>query len=228
MRVAALVSGGKDSALALHRVLQHGYDVRFLVTMLPQRQDSWMFHVPNIHLTELFAEATGMELVSGTTSGIKEREVEDLKQVLATLDVEGVVSGAILSQYQKERVDRICGELNLASVVPLWHENPIQLLREIIDLRFDVIIVGVYAYGFNEDWLGRKIDATTMNALIKLNRLYQVSAMGEGGEYETLVLDAPFFKKRIQLVSVESVWENQSGYLLVKEARLSDKAEKVY
>ena len=57
MRIAALVTGGKDSVLALYRALKLGYEVKFLVTMIPQREDSWMFHFPNIHLTDLFAKA---------------------------------------------------------------------------------------------------------------------------------------------------------------------------
>jgi len=228
MRVAALISGGKDSALALQRVLAEDYDVRFLVTMLPQREDSWMFHFPNIHLTRLFAEAVGIELVSAETMGIKERELEDLKDLLATLDVDGVVFGAISSRYQKERIDGVCRELDLESIAPLWQEDPIRLLKEIITRRFDVVIVGVYAYGFDDNWLGRKIDSRTINDLVKLSKRYQISVVGEGGEYETLVVDAPLFKKRIELVSVKRVWEDHSGYMLVERARLSDKAERIH
>jgi diphthine-ammonia ligase len=223
MRVAALVTGGKDSALALYRALKQDYEVRYLVTMLPQREDSWMFHSLNIHLADLFAEAVGIPLVKSETSGIKEMELKDLKDLLATLDVEGVVSGAILSQYQKERIDRICHELNLESIAPLWHENPMKLLKEMISLGFEAIIVGVYAYGFDRSWLGRMIDSATILDLARLNEKYQVSLVGEGGEYETLVLDAPFFRKRIRLLQVEKVWEDQSGHLLVKKAEFTDK-----
>lgn len=228
MRVAALISGGKDSALAVQHALREGYEIKFLVAMLPQREDSWMFHFPNIHLTKLFAEAVGIQLISGETAGVKEGELEDLKDLLATLDVDGVVSGAVLSRYQRKRIDKVCRELNLESIAPLWEENPIELLKEIVSLKFDVVIVGVYAYGFDESWLGRKIDSNTVTDLVELNKRYQISVIGEGGEYETLVLDAPFFKKRIQLIRVERVWEDHSGYMLVEEARLLDKAEKVY
>jgi diphthine-ammonia ligase len=228
MRVAALVTGGKDSALALYRALKLGYEVKFLVTIIPKREDSWMFHFPNIHLTDFFAKAVEIPLVKAETVGIKETELKDLKNLLATLDIEGVVSGAISSRYQKERIDKVCRELNLKSIAPLWQEDSMQLLKEIINLDFEVIIVGVYAYGFNQSWLGRKINSTTIKNLVELNDKYQISLVGEGGEYETLVLDAPFFKKRIQVLQTERNWENDSGYLLVKEAKLIEKAEKVY
>lgn len=224
MRVALLVSGGKDSALALHRILKKGYEVKHLVTMLPQREDSWMFHSPNIRLASLFAEAAGFPMVKAETIGLKEIEIEDLKRLLASLSIDGVVSGAISSQYQKKRIDKICHELNLKSITPLWQENPLRLLEELISLKFETIIVGAYALGFDQSWLGRKINSTTLNNLVRLNNLFKVSLVGEGGEYETLVLDAPFFKRRIKLLQTEKVWEDHSGYLLVREAELVDKS----
>jgi len=223
LSVAALVTSGKDSALALYRALKRGYEVAYLVTMVPQRQDSWMFHYPNIHLTDLFAQAVGIPLVKAETTGIKEVEVEDLKKLLATLDVDAVVSGAISSEYQKKRIDRICRELGLKSIAPLWHEDPRKLLDELVKLKIETIIVGVYAYGFTSDWLGRKINQAAINDLVELNRKYQVSLVGEGGEYETLVLDAPFLNKKIQMIKTAKIWENQSGYLQVKKAVLVNK-----
>ena len=223
LRVAALVTGGKDSALALHRTLKKGYEVEHLVTMVPQREDSWMFHYPNIHMTDLFAQAVGIPLVTAETSGIKEAELTDLKQVLARLDVDAIVTGAIFSQYQKKRVDEICQELGLKHISPLWHEAPLELLKETVTLNMETIIVGVYAYGFDETWLERKINEDTIKDLVELNRKFQVSLVGEGGEYETLVLDAPFFKKKIQLIETKKIWEGQSGYSIVKKAVLVNK-----
>jgi len=223
LRTAALVTSGKDSALALYRALERGYEVAYLVTMIPQRPDSWMFHYPNIHLTDLFAEAVGIPLVKAETIGLKEVEVEDLKKLLATLDIDAVVSGAIASKYQKIRIDRICGELGLKSIAPLWNQDPQKLLDELVKLKIETIIVGVYAYGFTQDWLGRKIDQATINDLVELNKKYQISLVGEGGEYETLVLNASFFNKKIQLIETEKIWEKQSGYLLIKKAVLVEK-----
>ena len=221
MRVAALVTGGKDSALALYRVLKEGHEVACLVTMIPQRDDSWMYHFPNIALTDLFAEASGIPLVKAETSGVKEEEVEDLKRLLAELDVDGVVSGAVFSEYQKSRIDRVCQEVGKKSVTPLWHENPLRLMRELIDLRFEVMIAGVYAYGLDQNWLGRRIDRSALDELVELKRKYQISIIGEGGEFETFVLHAPYFKKRIQIVDAEVIWENGSGYLSIKGAELA-------
>jgi len=223
MHVAVLASGGKDSTLALYHVLKEGYEVKYLMCMLPQREDSWMFHYPNIRLIDLFAEAVEIPLAKAETSGIKEEEVEDLKRLIETLDVEGIVSGAIASNYQKTRIERICKQLKLNCITPLWNKNPIEILKEILDLKFKVIITGAYAHGFNTEWLGRKIDEASIKALMELNRRYGVSPVGEGGEYETLVLDTRFFKKKIKIIEAKKVWKGQNGYLLIKRAKLEDK-----
>jgi len=223
LRVAALISGGKDSALALHRALRDGYDVKFLVAMVPRREDSWMFHYPNIHMVDLFAKAAGIPLVKSETSGLREAELEDLKRLLEKLDIDGVITGAVSSEYQKTRIDKTCKELHLVSISPLWRENSLELLREIVNEKFEALIVGVYAYGFDSSWLGRRFTQETVDALIQLNKKYGISLVGEGGEYESLVLDAPFFKKKIKLLETERIWKGQSGYLLVKKAELASK-----
>ena len=220
MNVAALITGGKDSALALYRALKQGYKVKYLVAMFPEREDSWMFHYPNIHMTEFFAEAAEIPLIKGKTTGIKEKEVEDLKNLLAGLDVEGVVSGAVASKYQKARIDDVCRQLGLKSIAPLWGEKPEKLLRELLENDFEVIIVGVYALGFSQEWLGRRINEETVQELLKLREKYGISPIGEGGEYESLVLDAPYFKRKIQILETEKVWKENQGYLLVKKAKL--------
>lgn len=223
MRVAVLATGGKDSALALYKVLNEDHEVKYLVSMIPLREDSWMFHYPNIRLVDLFAEAAEIQLVKAETLAVKEREVEDLKRLIEGIDVDAIVSGAIASNYQKSRIEKICEQLRLKCIAPLWHKNPLDILKEILGLKFEVIITGVYAYGFSEEWLGRKIDEASVKALIELNKQYGVSLVGEGGEYETLVLDAPFFKKRIKIVEAEKIWKNQSGYFLITKAKLENK-----
>jgi len=222
MELAALVTGGKDSALALYEAMRK-HSIKYLVAMVPQREDSWMFHYPNIHMVDFFAEAAEIPLVKAETAGVKEAEVEDLKNLLAKLDVEGVVSGAVASTYQKTRIDKICQELNLRHIAPLWHKEPEKILNEIVENEFEVIIIGVYALGLDENWLGRKIDTETVEELIKLKEKFGISPVGEGGEYESLVLDAPYFKKKIQILETEKVWKENQGYLMVKKAELTPK-----
>ncbi|MCJ7721312.1 TIGR00289 family protein [Candidatus Bathyarchaeota archaeon] len=223
MRLAALVTGGKDSILALYRAQNMGHTIEVLATMIPKRSDSYMFHFPNIHLTEHISRALEIPLVTAETAGIKEKELDDLKKLLLSLDVDGIVSGAIMSSYQKERIGNICEELGIKSVTPLWHQDPLDIMNELIDLKFKAIIIGVYAYGLDQTWLGREINPETLERLVELNEKYQISLVGEGGEYESLVLDAPIFKKRIEIIEAKTSYENNSGVFVVKEAKLVDK-----
>jgi predicted ATP pyrophosphatase (TIGR00289 family) len=172
---------------------------------------------------DLFSEAVGIPLVKAESPGVKEEEVEDLKRLIERLNVEGVVTGAIASTYQKSRIDMVCEQLGLKSIAPLWHRDPLTILKELVDLNFNAVIMGVYAYGFTKDWLGKRIDAHAISALEELSKQYGVSLVGEGGEYETLVLDGPIFKKRIKIIDIETVWKHESGYFRVKKAVLENK-----
>ncbi len=104
----------------------------YLAVMIPRREDSWMFHYPNINLMDLYSEAVGISIVKHETSGVKDEEVEDLKHLIESLDVKGIVSGAIASNYQKNKIDDICRQLELASITPLWHKDPLEILEEMI------------------------------------------------------------------------------------------------
>ncbi len=224
MRVAVLYSGGKDSNYALYWALKQGFDVKYLVSMVSESDESYMYHVPNIHLTELQARAVGIPLVKGFTSGEKEKEVEDLKAVLEGLKIDGVVAGALASEYQKRRVDRVAEELGIESFAPAWHRDPVDYMRELIEI-FDIVMVGVSAYGLDESWLGRKIDGKALEELVRLHERYKVHVAGEGGEFETFVRDAPFFKAKIVFDEVEKKWDElgYSGVLEVKKAHLEKK-----
>jgi len=225
MKLAALFSGGKDSTFALYKAMGEGHEIKYLVTIFPERQDSWMFHYPCVELTKLQADALGIKQIIGKTKGEKEKELDCLRKILSKLkDINGVVSGALASNYQKKRIDKICEELGLESIAPLWQRDQGEILREESSL-FDVIITAVSADGFDASWLGRKIDEKTIEDLKRLKERFGINLGFEGGEAESFVLDAPIFKKRIEIKSFEKKWDNKtnSGYIEVKSSRLIKK-----
>ncbi len=223
MRLASLFSGGKDSTYATHLGAEGGNDVAYLVTMLPRRDDSWMFHTVNIHLAPKIAEAIGIESVVHETGGEKERELGDLKDTLSSLDVDGLVTGAIASTYQKSRVDNICDELGLRHIAPLWCRDGLELLQEMLSARMVIIVTAVAARGLDQNWLGRVLDIKAVEELGGLSRRFGVNVCGEGGEMETLVLDAPWFRRRLEVMRAETDWDGVRGSYLVEEARLVSK-----
>ena len=220
MKVAALFSGGKDSTFSIYIAKQYGWDVTHLVTLMSENKDSWMFHSINIHLADTLAEAIDIPIIKRITKGEKEEELADLKKILSELDVDGVISGAIASEYQRTRIEKICYDLGIKSFTPLWHKNQELILRDEVDAGFEIVIVGVFAHGFNESWLGRTINEKCIDNLVELQKKYGINVAGEGGEFETLVLDCPLFKKKLVLDEVSKEWKRDSGVLQVKKAHL--------
>ena len=107
MKVAILFSGGKDSVMALFKALENKEEVICLLSMKSLNNESYMFHVLNIHITNLLAEALDIPLVEAITEGVKEEELNDLKREFISLKnqgVEAIYTGALYSVYQKSRI----------------------------------------------------------------------------------------------------------------------------
>jgi ABC transporter with metal-binding/Fe-S-binding domain ATP-binding protein len=226
MKIGVLFSGGKDSTLALHKAAEKE-QVTCLITLRSKNPESYMFHTPNIEITELQALALNLPLVTRMTEGKKEEELNDLEAAIAEakaqFGIEGIVSGAVESVYQASRVQRICHNLDLWSFNPLWKKNQKDLLEEIVDKRFKTIISGIFAYPLDGTWLGKQIDAEIIKRLLVLQQEFCISPSGEGGEIETTVLDAPLFRKHIEIVDSESSARSNSGVFRIKRARLVPK-----
>ena len=226
MDVAVLFSGGKDSTMAVYAALEAKEDVKYLLSMKSRNDESYMFHVPNIHITDLLAEALDIPIMSVETDGIKEEELEDLKVAfmdLKNLGIEAIYTGALYSVYQKSRIERLGDEVGLKIVSPYWHVDELEYMRKIVSLGFKIMICGVAAWGLDESWLGRVIDDETIDELLKLNEKYRLDIAFEGGEAETLAIDGPIFKKRINVKKYKKEWHLDSGVYIIEDAVLEDK-----
>ena len=226
MKIAVLFSGGKDSVMALFNALEMKEDVHCLLSMKSRNDESYMFHVPNIHLTNLLSKALDIPLVEAVTCGIKEEELNDLKKEFQKLKDEGVeciYTGALYSTYQKSRIEKIASQVGLKVKSPFWHVNEEEYMRFIVSLGFEVIISGVFAYGLDESWLGCKIDDSAIDELLKLNEKYHVNIAFEGGEAETLVIDGPIFKNRINILKSRKEWHIDNGVYVIEKAELESK-----
>lgn len=226
MKLAALLSGGKDSLYAAY-LAGKKHEIKYVVSIVSKNPESYMFHVPNIHLVEEQANLMGMPLIKKETMGVKEEELNDLEEVLSAIsdEVDGIVTGAVESNYQKIRIDKICKNLKIKSIAPLWHKNPETLLKNMIKNKFEIIITAVAAPPLDEEWLGRKIDEECISELVELNKKYGISPVGEGGEMETLVLNCPLFRKGIRIVESERIWDEKtkSGMLEIKKIEILGK-----
>ncbi len=219
MRVAVLFSGGKDSSYALFCAQHYGWDVAHLVTVFSTSAESYMYHVPAIELTRLAAESIGIPLVEVGTPPEPEAELVPLKEALGELDIDGIVSGALASEYQRRRLDQVCQSVGIKSFAPLWHKNQRDYVHEMVDEGFEVMVTGCYAEGLDESWLGRVLDHKALAALDRLHDRYGISVAGEGGEYESFVAYGPHMGRRVA-VEYEKEWKRDSGKIIVKNAWL--------
>ena len=224
MRLASLYSGGKDSTFSLYLMEQSGHDIPYLVNVVPEDAASWIFHTPNLSVVPLMAESMGKELVTAKSSGTEEGDMEGLRNALDGLDVEGVVSGAIWSDYQWDRMNIVCGDLGLKLMAPLWRKDQDMLMDQFIDSGIRSMIVGCYAEGLGEEWLGRIIDRQAVKELKAIRARTGISIMGEGGEYESLTIDSPMHSRPLEIISSEKDWSRQGGTMRVTSVRLSERS----
>jgi ABC transporter with metal-binding/Fe-S-binding domain ATP-binding protein len=221
MKTGVLFTGGKDSCLALYKYGKEKIDC--LLTIVPENKDSWMFHKPNLKLLRKQAGMLEMPLILEKTKGKKEKELKDLKKLIKKSRVNKIITGGIASNYQAKRIKRICGELGVEVIAPLWHRDSEELWKELFDNDFKIIITKIACEGLEKEWLGKMINRENFQELKSLAERYKFNLSGEGGEFETLVLDCPLFSKKLRITEGKVVWERNSGYYIVTKIRVLNK-----
>ena len=223
MKVGALFSGGKDSTYAIYKAMKEN-EVVCLIAIKSLNPESYMFHVPAFEHIEKQAEALGIPLILVETKGVKEEELKDLQKAIEQAkekySIEGIVTGAVASTYQASRVQRICSTLGLWQFNPLWQINQMELLKDLIKDKFEVVITGIAAYPLEETWLGRKLDENMLKELEQLEKEYKINVAGEGGEFETMVVNSPMHKKKIEMIETKKEYADNQGTLIIKEVEL--------
>jgi len=221
MKSAVLFSGGKDSCYATYLMKKEGVDISCLISILSENCESYMFHTPSISKVKVQAEVMNLPLIIRKTLGKKEDELKDLEKAIenaiSNFKIEGIITGAVESVYQKSRIQKICSRFNLKCFNPIWKKNQFSLLEELIKNNFNILITGVFAYPLDRSWLGRKIDENFVKDLKHLYEKYKINPAGEGGEFETFVLNCPLFNREIK-VTKKTVFGNKNSWWLEIDA----------
>ena len=226
--VAVMFTGGKDSTYALHWAVLHAFDVKVLLSVKPKRKDSWMFHYPLVEVTKLQAQALEIPHELHYVSGVKGREIDEFKEILLDIKerygIRGLVTGALLSDYQRMNFNIVCEELNLKVYSPLWRKNQERYMIELVESGFKIIITAIHSMGIPVRLLGKVLSISDIHDIIRLSRRYGFNPAFEGGEAETLVVDAPLFKRRIEIRKSRVIREGPYSYrLLLEDVRLTEK-----
>ena len=199
MRIAVLSSGGKDSSAAWWWAMCRGWDIVSIVTVDIEDGDSHMFQVPSTQWVEHQAELAQTEWVNVSASGTVEDEINALELALSNLEIDAIVSGALRSDFQKQRLECMCQRLNIHSFTPLWHQTPIEHLRGMIDAGFEIMLTSVSCEGLNHSWLGHVLTSSSLEDLHALSVEHRFNVDGEGGEYETFVLGGPIWTRSLRV-----------------------------
>uniref|UniRef100_T1DCB2 Diphthine--ammonia ligase n=1 Tax=Cupiennius salei TaxID=6928 RepID=T1DCB2_CUPSA len=245
MKVVALVSGGKDSCYNMIQCVADGHEIIALANLKPAEDevDSYMYQSVGHNVLDLYASAMDMPLFRADIKGkalnqnfdylpTEGDEVEDLYRLLLEMkksyDFEAVSVGAIFSDYQRLRVESVCNRLGLKMLAYLWHREQAELLKEMIDCKMHAIIIKVAALGLDiNKHLGMTLEEIYPH-MLEMNKKFGLNVCGEGGEFETLTLDCPLFKKRLVVKDKEVVVHSNDafapvGYLKLNDVVLEDK-----
>ena len=215
-------SGGKDSCFACYRAMRAGYNISCLVNFISKEYKRVSFHGTEAKLIQLQAETLGISLLQKETTGEKyEQEFKEAVRSLIPNGIRGMIFGDIYLQEHKDWVERVCRELGIEAIEPLWGQEPERILLDFIDGGFEAIIVSAKSELFSKEWIGRKVD----REFFKYLKENSIDICGENGEYHTLVLEGPMFKKKIRITESKSISRNGYWFLDTLEYSLQDFAE---
>jgi uncharacterized protein (TIGR00290 family) len=230
-RVAVSWSGGKDSCLALYKAFQKGLEVFCLLNFV-SKDGRCMAHGVSSKLIVAQSEAIGIPLFQKeVTWETYEEKFKEVTRELKRMGVDGMVFGDIDIAEHLDWVIRVCNEVGVLYMEPLWRLDREQILNEFVSAGFEAVVVSARADIFGPEWLGRRIDESFIKDLLKLKATRTFDLCGEFGEYHTLVVDGPIFKRSIKIRAFEKVLKEdrqrrQRWLLDVIDFSLEEKARK--
>jgi diphthine-ammonia ligase len=214
--VVVSLSGGKDSMYALYVTLKEELNVNYLLFIT----NGSKAHLVNRWLLKLVSESLEIPVV---TVG---RRMPEIRRALRKLKADILVSGVITTPEHIDYYQEICNPIKVKHYAPLWGKKPLIALAEMKQLGFQILVIEVdVSMGSRKNWLGKEMDDNMLDEIRKLESDQSMNPIGELGEYHTLVLDCPIYKKRINILKSETVWENSKGYVVIKNANLQSKTK---
>lgn len=223
-KVICLWSGGKDSCFACYQAMQQGYQVSYLLNFISQERGRSLSHGLDAELIALQAKATGISFIQKRTSrsnyeGVFKQTIDGLKDE----GIESVVFGDIYLQEHKDWIDKVCKELKVKPIFPLWKLRTQDIVEDFIEKGFEAIVVSAKQEIFTDEWLGRKIDRNFIEDVRRLEK--DIDLCGESGEFHSFVVNGPIFKKRIKILEADKISRDGYHNLDIKKYRLEDKSE---
>ena len=218
---AASWSGGKDSCFAYWKAISRGLKVSYLLNFINEDSTRAMSHGLDHKLIALQAQAMGLPIIQQpVTWETYEAGLKAALEELKPKGIVGLVTGDIHLQEHKDWIDRVCGEIGMKAVLPLWQMDTSQLLTDFIEAGFKAVVVSVKAEFFGKEWLGRQVDDKLAAELSQLAERLDMDPCGEAGEFHTFIYDGPCFKKSIRISKTVPVARDDRWFLDILEYSL--------
>jgi diphthine-ammonia ligase len=203
-------SGGKDCCFACFEAARKGYKISRLVNFISSEFKRVSFHGTEAKLIQLQSQALGIPLLQKeTTPNCYENEFKEAVLSLIPSGVKGMVFGDLYLEEHKAWVEKVCGDLGIKAIEPLWEKSPEESLANFIDAGFEAVVVSAQSRLIEEKWIGHKVDRDFMAYLKDRN----IDLCGENGEYHTLVVNGPIFKKPIHLIETRTIIRDNYWFL---------------
>ncbi|MFB5608677.1 MAG: diphthine--ammonia ligase [Nitrosarchaeum sp.] len=226
MKLASLFSGGKDSTYSIFLAKKQNHEIKCLLSVFPNSDESHLLHYPSMSWTSLQAKSMQIpHLTINSTSDKTDDEINSLEKILIRAideyQIDGLVHGGIQSQFQKEKFENLCDKLNLKPIAPLWHRDSLEYMTELITSNFVFVVTNVSSGGLDESWLGKIITSNDITTLYDLSQKFGFNLNFEGGEAETFVINCPLFSHPIEIIRGEKIWDGYRGRFEIVDARLN-------
>ena len=211
-------SGGKDGCFACYLALSQGYKISHLVNCVAKEYQRVNFHGTEKRIVQLQGRAIGIPVLQKeTTFGNYERDFKDAIRTLLPEGVRGMVFGDIYNDEHLKWVQGVCADLGIEAIEPLWGKSTEEIINDFIDAGFEAVIVAAKASLIDEEWLGKRLDRDFIDYLQGKN----IDPCGESGEYHTLVVNGPLFKKRIEITESRTIRRENYWFLDTIKYRLA-------
>lgn len=214
-------SGGKDSMMALHRAVKdNDIPVTHCLNMITEDGKYSRSHGIRTEILKAQADAMGFSIIQKATTW--DNYEEKFKEAVTELKEQGIqlgIFGDIDLQAHRDWVERVCGEMGIKAMLPLWLADRETLMNEFIQNDFQAVVTATVAEKMGREWLGRPIDQQFIN---DLKRRDDIDLCGENGEYHTLVTDGPLFEKRIEVLETEPQLVDKHWFLNISKFKIAD------
>jgi len=222
MKVAVSWSGGMESTLACHKVIEQGYDVAYLVVFVAEMWPAFCHPLP---IMELQAKALGIPLLKLPVQEPYEKSYNEAISKLVEMGIEGIVTGDIyvVDDLHGRWMDKVTEGLDISVIMPLWEQDTNKVLNEEISSGFRSIFTCLGRQWFDEEWLGRELNKNSVKDLKALAKETGMDPCGENGEYHTMTIDGPIFKEKVEISKFSKEKHNNRLFIKISEYSLKNK-----